>query len=320
MLCERGIIVATLVALLASTSPLSARAAAGSRRFEVTYEVTIDPPEFATKLEAWIPVPTTSASQFVGHLKMEADIHPRLSVEPGHNNGMVYLKLLGPFDAPVNARLSYEIERLEYHGRYAPPPGSRFLTPAGLAPLDGIVAELAAKTTHGREGALAKARGIYSYITGTLHYDSNMPGSARADVLRACESDSGDASDFNGLFVAMARSAGIPARFHVGFALDSETREGTLERPYAWVEFYVDDRGWIPVDAFAGRVSSGKRALYFGSIDHDRFELSTGRDITLSPPQSGRALNFFALPYVEIDNRTIAEPRRVTTLITYKDK
>jgi len=309
-----------LAVLLASTAPAVVEAASGSRRFEVVYEVTIDPPEFTSRLEAWIPAPTTSTSQFVGHLKIEADVHPRLTVEPAHKNGMMYLESLGPFDAPVSARLSYEIERLEYHGRYAALPDIRFLTPAALAPLDGVVAELAEKATHGRNGALAKARGIYSYITGTLHHDSATAGSGRGDVVLACDKKAGDSSDFNGLFVAMARSAGIPARFHVGFALDPMASRGTLAQPYAWAQFYVDDKGWIPVDTFAGRVSTGKRASYFGAIDHDRFELSTGRDIMLSPPQSGAALNFFALPYVEIDNKPIEEHWRVRTRITFEQR
>jgi hypothetical protein len=39
---------------------------------------------------------------------------------------------------------------------------------------------------------------------------------------------------------------------------------------------------------------------YFGNLTENRVQFSTGRDITLNPPQMGKPLNFFIYPYVEV--------------------
>jgi hypothetical protein len=39
---------------------------------------------------------------------------------------------------------------------------------------------------------------------------------------------------------------------------------------------------------------------YFGNLTADRVEFTTGRDLTLVPPQAGPALNYFIYPYVEV--------------------
>jgi hypothetical protein len=46
-----------------------------------------------------------------------------------------------------------------------------------------------------------------------------------------------------------------------------------------------------------------KEDYFFGSVDANRVQLSTGRDIALSPKQDGPALNYFVYPYVEVDGK-----------------
>ncbi|MFO8044074.1 MAG: transglutaminase domain-containing protein [Alkalispirochaeta sp.] len=50
------------------------------------------------------------------------------------------------------------------------------------------------------------------------------------------------------LAVALARSAGVPARRHFGMLLD----DGGRSIPHAWVEFLVPGAGWIPADPAVG--------------------------------------------------------------------
>jgi len=38
-------------------------------------------------------------------------------------------------------------------------------------------------------------------------------------------------------------------------------------------------------------------------VDANRVQVSTGRDITLSPKQDGPALNYFVYPDVEVDGK-----------------
>ena len=61
--------------------------------------------------------------------------------------------------------------------------------------------------------------------------------------------------------------------------------------------------GWIPVDISEAWQAKEKRDYFFGSVDANRVQFSTGRDITLSPKQDGPELNYFVYPYVEVDGR-----------------
>ena len=46
-----------------------------------------------------------------------------------------------------------------------------------------------------------------------------------------------------------------------------------------------------------------KRDYFFGTVDANRVQFSTGRDITLVPRQQGPPLNYFIYPYVEVDGK-----------------
>jgi hypothetical protein len=45
------------------------------------------------------------------------------------------------------------------------------------------------------------------------------------------------------------------------------------------------------------------------NLDTDRFDITVGRDLTLSPPQKDGALNFFIYPYVEVDGKAFLETK-----------
>jgi hypothetical protein len=71
----------------------------------------------------------------------------------------------------------------------------------------------------------------------------------------------------------------------------------------AGAEFYARKTGWIPVDISEAWKAKQKEDYFFGSVDANRVQLSTGRDIALSPKQDGPALNYFVYPYVEVDGK-----------------
>jgi hypothetical protein len=76
------------------------------------------------------------------------------------------------------------------------------------------------------------------------------------------------------------------------------------QRSYAYgAEFYACKTGWIPVDISEARKAKQKEDYFFGSVYANRVQLSTGRDIALSPKQDGPALNYFVYPYVEVDGK-----------------
>lgn len=172
-----------------------------------------------------------------------------------------------------------------------------------LVPITGLPADLAAKVSQGKTQPLDKARAIYDYVFTTMRYEKTGTGWGRGDVLYACDAKKGNCTDFHSLFIAMARSQGIPARFEIGFSLPPDKRSGEIAGYHCWSDFYVDGRGWIPVDISEAWKHPEKREYFFGSHDVDRVQFSMGRDLHLTPAQDGRPLNYFVYPYVEVDGR-----------------
>ncbi|HWO39206.1 MAG TPA: transglutaminase-like domain-containing protein, partial [Candidatus Acidoferrum sp.] len=177
------------------------------------------------------------------------------------------------------------------------------LQPDVLVPVTGLPADLAAKVTQGKTGSLEKARAIYDYVFTTLSYDKTGSGWGRGDVLYACDAKKGNCTDFHSLFIAMARSQGIPARFEIGFPLPPDHHSAEIAGYHCWSDFYVEGGGWIPVDISEAWKHPEKRNYFFGSHDVNRMQFSLGRDLRLSPPQDGKPLNYFVYPYVEVDGR-----------------
>src|SRR6267142_1667369 len=102
----------------------------------------------------------------------------------------------------------------------------RYLEPNNLVPLAGTIAELSHQQTAGDTAPLQKARHIYDYVVATMRYDKTGEGWGRGDAVWACTSKHGNCTDFHSLFIGMMRSAGIPARFEIGFPLPEGKSEG----------------------------------------------------------------------------------------------
>jgi transglutaminase-like putative cysteine protease len=122
---------------------------------------------------------------------------------------------------------------------------------------------------------LKTPKAIYDYVIGHLHYDfSRVAGKQeRLGAATVLENpNSAVCLEFTDLFVAIARSAGIPAREIDGYAFT----ENMTERPlslvkdilHAWPEYYDDAQGtWIMVDPTWGNTTKGTD--YFNVLDFD---------------------------------------------------
>ena len=190
------------------------------------------------------------------------------------------------------------------------------LQPDALVPITGLPADLAAKVTQGKTQSLDKARAIYDYVFTTMRYDKTGTGWGRGDVLYACDAKKGNCTDFHSLFIAMARSQGIPARFEIGFPLPFDKHSSEIAGYHCWSDFWIDGKGWIPVDISEAWKHPEKRDYFFGSHDANRLQFSSGRDLRLSPPQAGKPLNYFVYPYVEVDGK---EFPNVDTAFSFTD-
>jgi len=178
-----------------------------------------------------------------------------------------------------------------------------YLQPDRLVPVTGLPAELAVKVTEGKNSPLDKARAIYDYVFTTMRYDKTGTGWGHGDVLYACDAKKGNCTDFHSLFIAMARSQGIPARFEIGFPLPPARHSAEIAGYHCWAEFFEPKNGWVPMDISEAWKHQEKRDYFFGAHDVNRVQFSMGRDLRLSPTQDGAPLNYFVYPYVEVSGK-----------------
>jgi transglutaminase-like putative cysteine protease len=191
-----------------------------------------------------------------------------------------------------------------------------YLAPDALVPTTGLPAELAVKVTEGKTTPIDKARAIYDYVFTTMRYDKTGTGWGRGDVLYACDAKKGNCTDFHSLFIAMARSQGIPARFEIGFPLPLDKHSAEIAGYHCWADFFEPQHGWIPVDISEAWKHPEKKDYFFGAHDANRMEFTMGRDLELSPKQDGKPLNYFVYPYVEIAGK---EYPNVSTGFSFAD-
>ncbi len=290
-----------------------------ARTFDFTYHFEIkNLPTGAHNVRVWVPVATSNEHQIVKLEKVSAPGAYHLERGPEYGDRMLYADLRNPHSVEAFT-LDYRVTRREYsEGDYAsllkfnsdsgrvPAALSRFLEADRLVPVTGIIKTLAAQVAGAKQGPVAKAHAIYNYIFNTLRYDKSGTGWGRGDAVWACDAKHGNCTDFHSLFIAMMRSQGIPARFVIGFPLPPASA-GTIPGYHCWAEFYLKGKGWVPVDISEAWLDKSKYQYYFGTVDDDRVRFSMGRDINLQPRQSGRPVNYFVYPYVEVDGKPFSQ-------------
>jgi len=136
-------------------------------------------------------------------------------------------------------------------------------------------------------------------------YKKEGSGWGRGDTNWVCDSRYGNCTDFHSLFMSLARSQGLPTRFEIGFSIPTDSTEGKITGYHCWAWFYLDDRGWIPVDISEADKNPKLKDYYFGNLTADRVTFSTGRDLELVPQASQSPLNFFIYPHVEFRSEKV---------------
>jgi transglutaminase-like putative cysteine protease len=218
-----------------------------------------------------------------------------------YGNRIMYAEIQNPVPAKAEFALEYEFTRHEYsRGDYAqlkradqqaivvPASMTRFIEPDNLIPTDGKIKQLALEVTGSQSGTVAKAKAAYDYLFSTMRYDKTGSGWGRGDAVWACDAKRGNCTDFHSPFIGILRADG---------------KKGDIPGYHCWAEFYARKTGWIPVDISEAWQAKEKQGYFFGSVDANRVQFSTGRDVTLTPKQDGAALNYFVYPYVEVDGK-----------------
>jgi len=157
--------------------------------------------------------------------------------------------------------------------------GGQFVDALYLRPSEKIesehpeIVDIAQRITAGLKSDLEKATAIFKFVINHIEYDLNSPHRNRG-ALSALRSRSGVCEDYASLFVALSRSAGIPARVVNGYADPQGTGEiwnipkGKVfplkGYRHSWAEFYLAGIGWVPADLTLNIYDPG--LSYFASL------------------------------------------------------
>ena len=299
-----------------------------SRHFVFHYAFTIRNVEPGQKLELWIPEAHSDAFQQIRVLSTRGDLPLGQAGTTKYGNLIDHAIVEHATKNEYSFEVVYDVVRHERIG--LPRPGIQpqllkasfsetepYLAPDKLVPVTGRLADIAAAQTQGKSTTMDKARALYNYVFSTMKYDKSGTGWGRGDSEWACDSKRGNCTDFHSVFISMARSQRIPARFEIGFSIPVAKHSGEIPGYHCWAEFYDPQYGWVPIDISEAWKDPSKRDYFFGAHDANRVQFTIGRDLTLAPPQAGDPLNYFVYPYVELNGKKF---ENVANHFSFEDK
>jgi transglutaminase-like putative cysteine protease len=280
-----------------------------SRHFELDYSFTVRVTDPGKPLDVWFPMAQSDRFQQVRIVSKTGDLPLKETAEPEYGNKMFYAHADKAGQAEYHFSVKYDVVRLEHLAAESiTRPASqeelaRFLQADMLVPVTGKPAELAAQRVKPGMSDLQKGHAFYEYVFSTMKYDKTGTGWGKGDALWACDTKRGNCTDFHSVFISMARSQKIPARFEMGLSLPDNQTSGQIAGYHCWAEFYTHKRGWFPVDISEAWKHQEKQEYFFGAHDENRVQFTVGRDIELSPKQHGNRVNYLIFPYVELDGQ-----------------
>jgi transglutaminase-like putative cysteine protease len=299
----------------------------GWRTFVLTTKVE---PTFATK--AWIPLPTFAAgdwqrpgaTNWTGNAKrVERARDPKYGAEmlvvdwaADQQNPMIEVttqvqaqnRSVRPGHASV-APLSDDERRLN-------------ISATALLPVDGLVKETADGIVRGKTGDIDKARALYDWVVENTFRNPTARGCGIGDVSWMLRTGNlnGKCADLNALYVAMARSVGLPARdvygirvapSAFGFKALGAGSTNVTKAQHCRAEVWLSASGWTPVDpadvrkvvleepptnlSMADLKVMAARKTLFGAWEGNWLAFNTAHDVKL-PGSSEEPLPFLMYP------------------------
>lgn len=308
--------IANVALMLSLTAP--AADPARSREFQFTYRTTVTGLAADQKVRVWLPIPPANSAQEAALVTKPLAETVRISREQKYGNLILYVEPKREANGTATIEATYRIKRFEVHAElddYASAPTAAeiqadalFLKPDAKVPITGKPLTL----LEGKElpaDQLKLGRALYDLVNTHMRYSKEGTGWGQGDSVWACDSRYGNCSDFHSLFISLARSRKMPARFEMGFPLPDKRGAGDIAGYHCWALFKPAGKGWVPVDISEANKNPDLREYYFGNLSENRVCLSIGRDITLVPKQDGPPLNFFIHAHVEVDGKAHPEDK-----------
>ena len=311
----------------------------GWRSFALTTRVE---PNFATR--AWIPLPTFAEADWqrpgktswTGNAKVAERVR-----DPQYGMEMLRVEWSADQQNPL-IEVTTEVQAQDRSVR----PGQGNATPLSeeerhlnlmatdLLPVDGIVKETAEGIVRGRTRDVDKARALYEWVVDNTFRNAKTPGCGVGDVSWMIKTGnlSGKCADLNALYVAMARSVGVPARdvygirvvpSQFGYKSLGAGSEIVTKAQHCRAEVWLSGSGWTPTDPADVRkvvleepptnlgmsdlkVMAARKTL-FGAWEGNWLAFNVAHDVKLPGAATKEALPFLMYPQAE-DKSGLVDP------------
>jgi transglutaminase-like putative cysteine protease len=274
----------------------------GEDTFEFLYRVRL--PALSGPAQLWLPLAQSDEYQTVRVASIRTPGSRRELDEHRHGNKVLFVAL-DRKDGGSSVEVRYAVRRREkspYPAAEASP--QVYLEPETLVPVTDTIRTIAEEVVEGKTTDLTRARALYDHVIEKVRYAKYGSGWGRGDAVYACDVRSGNCSDFHAYFIALARAAGIPARFAIGASIPSERDDGGIDGYHCWAEFLADGKWW-PVDVSESDKNARLATYYFGHHPANRIELSRGRDLVVEPGPATGPINFLAFPVLEVNGKPV---------------
>lgn len=275
----------------------------GKDNFEFHYDAQL--PQIKGPARMWVPIPTSDEYQTVELISLTAPGTQKIVKDKENNNSILYLEL-GPEHSGKRLEIVYAVERTEKGPFIATElVTEKYLQQNTLIPVGGRFKKIAEEAIgeKRKDSKLMQARALYDYIIDNMRY-MKYGDYGKGDAVYACDTKTGNCSEFHSFFISLARSVGIPARFAIGASIPSDRNEGGIDGYHCWAEFYAEGKWW-PVDISEGNKYTALATYYFGHHPANRIELNRGRDLQVEPSPASGPINFLAFPLLEVGGEVV---------------
>ena len=285
---------------------VSLASAQETRHFTFHYGFTVKNVPAGERVRVWIPAAHSDEFQEVKVISAGGDLGLKKTHESRFGNEMYYADVSKAKQADLHFEVVYDVVRHERLTLGIARPRlaevqlkdrdrKEYLQPDKLVPVTGLPADLAVKVTEGKATPLEKARAIYDYVFTTMRYDKTGTGWGHGDVLYACDAKKGNCTDFHSLFIAMAGSQAIPARFEIGFPLPRTSIRPKspviIAGPISSNPKWMDSGGHL-----RSLEASGKTRLFLWSARCEQGAVQHGARSTFKSGAGWRAFELFRVP------------------------
>ncbi|CAH1651092.1 Transglutaminase family protein [Hyphomicrobiales bacterium] len=287
------------------------------------------------KTQAWIPLPSVAQAEWIKPGRNDWQTNAasaEIVSDPKYGAHMLHVVFKEGEAAPaveVRSRFSLRDRAEDFAAGQAPTLQAAdrrlYLEATELMPTDGIVRETAEKAVAGRASDVDKARALYQWVVANTFRDAKTRGCGTGDVASMLRSGnlSGKCADLNALYVALARSVGIPARdiygirvapSQFGYKSLGAGSEVITKAQHCRAEVWLEGHGWVATDPADVRkvvleeppgnnavdnpkVVAAREAL-FGAWEGNWLGYNMAHDLAL--PGSKHKVGFLMYPQAEV--------------------